>query len=105
MGSFRGRCSFLTIPPVPKTITRFTAALWRIPGKGGWTFVTVPEECAPPARHAWGRTPVVATVDGHRWKTSTWHEKSGRTLLAVPKAARGAKAEGDSVSVELEFTL
>ena len=92
-------------PPVPKTITRFSAALWRIPGKGGWTFVTVPEDCAPPARHAWGRTPVVATVDGSRWKTSTWREKSGRTLLAVPKTVRGTKGDGDSVSVELEFSL
>jgi hypothetical protein len=104
-GGRRVRAPLAHHPPVPKTITRFTAALWRIPGKGGWTFVTVPENCAPPARHAWGRTPVVATVDGGRWKTSTWHEKSGRTLLAVPKSVRGTKADGDTVRVELEFTL
>ena len=89
--------------PMP-IVTRFTALLFRIPGKGGWTFAPVPEECAPAVRHAWGRTPVVATVDGHRWRTSVWREKSGRTLLPVPRAARGGKGDGDRVHVELEFT-
>ena len=87
------------------TTTEFTTTLFRIPGKGGWTFAPVPDESAPPARLAWGRTPVVATVDGRRWKTSVWREKSGRTLLPVPKAARGAKGDGDRVRVRLEFTL
>jgi hypothetical protein len=87
------------------TRTEFTTSLFRIPGKGGWTFATVPEASAPPVRHAWGRTPVLATVDGHAWRTSVWREKSGRTLLPVPKAVRGAKGHGDDVEVRLEFTL
>ena len=81
--------------------TRFSSELFRIPGKGGWTFATVPEKLAPPVTHGWGRTPVVATVDGYEWKTSVWREKSGRTLLAVPKAARGEKGHGDTVDVTL----
>ncbi len=86
--------------------TRFTATLFRVPGKGGWTFAPVPEAHAPPsAGAAWGRVSVVATVDGHRWRTSVWRERSGRVLLAVPKAARGSKGEGDRVRVVLEFTL
>src|SRR4051812_20818873 len=85
--------------------TRFTSKLFKYPGKGGWTFATVPKRHAPPVMHGWGRTSVVATVDGRRWKTSVWREKSGRTLLAVPKAVRGEKGDGDSVGVELEFTL
>jgi hypothetical protein len=48
--------------------------------------------------------PVVATVDGHRWKTSVWRERSGRVLLPVPKAVRGTKRDGDRVRVALEFT-
>lgn len=83
--------------------TAFTARLWRVEGKGGWTFVTVPDDRAPSRAAAWGRIPVVASVDGHRWKTSVWREKTGRTLLPVPKAARGAKGEGDEVAVVLEF--
>ena len=85
--------------------TRFTTTLFRVPGKGGWTFATVPERHAPPVKHAWGRTPVVATVDGRRWRTSVWREKSGRTLLPVPQTIRGTKGDGDRVSVVLEFEL
>ena len=87
------------------TTTRFTTTLFRVPGKGGWTFATVPERHAPPVRQAWGRTPVVATVDGHRWRTSVWRERSGRSLLPVPRAIRGGKGDGDRVRVELEFAL
>ena len=85
--------------------TRFTSTLFRYPGKGGWHFAPVPERHAPAVTHAWGRTPVVATVDGQRWKTSVWRERSGRTLLAVPKKVRGTKGDGDRVRVTLEFSL
>lgn len=77
--------------------------MFKYPGKGGWTFVEVPERLAPPVTHGWGRTPVHATVDKHEWKTSVWRGKDGRTLLAVPKEARGAKEEGESVQVRLRF--
>ena len=81
----------------------FTTTLWQYPGEGGWVFAFIPEKYAPAATHAWGRTPVVATVDGHTWKTSVWRGKDGRTLLAVPKKIRGSKANGDRVHVRLEF--
>ena len=45
-----------------------------------------------------------ATVDGYAWSTSVWRGKDGKTLLAVPKAARGSKGDGDMVAVELEFS-
>lgn len=83
----------------------FVAALFRYEGPGGWHFAPVPERCAPRATHAWGRTPVTATVDGHTWETSVWRDtKSGRTLLAVPKRFRGAKGAGDQVRVTLSFS-
>jgi hypothetical protein len=83
---------------------RFSGRLFRHPGPGGWHFVAVPERLTPPATHAWGRTPVRATVDGRTWDTSVWKDtKSGRTLLAVPKATRGHKGDGDEVAVALEF--
>jgi hypothetical protein len=80
----------------------FTATLWRYPGGIGWTFVTVPDEHAPTATYAWGRAPVHASVDGRAWKTSVWREKSG-TLLPVPRAIRGAKGDGDPVTVRLSY--
>lgn len=89
----------------PKRAVRFSAPLWRYPGKGGWTFVTVPEKYAPPATAAWGRTPVVATVAGTTWKTSVWRTREGETLLAVPRKIRGTREPGDSVSVVLEVPL
>ncbi len=90
---------------MPSISATFTATLFTIPGKGGWTFAPVPERHAPPVAGAWGRSEVIATVDGHRWKTSVWRERSGRTLLPVPKAVRGRKGHGDRVRVRLEFQL
>ena len=83
----------------------FIATLFRYPGKGGWHFAPVPEELSPPVTHGWGRTPVTATVDGVTWATSVWRGKDGRTLLAVPARLRGAKGDGDTVSVTLRFGL
>jgi hypothetical protein len=87
----------------PRYGGEFASELFTYPGKGGWTFATVPERYAPPATEAWGRTPVRATVDGVAWETSVWREKSGRTLLPVPKGVRGTKGHGDTVRVKIEF--
>jgi hypothetical protein len=87
----------------PRYGGEFSSELFTYLGKGGWTFATVPERCAPPATEAWGRTPVRATVDGVAWETSVWREKSGRTLLPVPRRVRGTKGHGDTVQVKIEF--
>jgi hypothetical protein len=83
----------------------FRGKLFRYAGAGSWHFVPVPDRLSPPVTHGWGRTPVVATVDGHEWRTSVWRGKDGRTLLAVPAKVRGKKGDGDGVSVTLRFTL
>jgi hypothetical protein len=83
----------------------FTSILFNIGDKGGWTFAPVPEDLAPPATDGWGRTPVIAVVDGAEWRTSVWREKIGRTLLPVPKAIRRGKGSGDEVEVTLRFNL
>lgn len=82
---------------------RFQTKLFRYPGAGGWTFAPIPKRHAPPATHAWGRTPVTATVDGRTWETSVWRDRKHGTLLPVPKKVRGAKGDGDVVHVELEL--
>ena len=80
----------------------FTATLFRYPGKGGWTFAPIPKKWAPPVTRPWGRTAVRATVDGHQWETSVWRDsKMDRSLLPVPKHARGGKGHGDRVKVQL----
>ena len=88
----------------PRYGGEFTSELFTLPGKGGWTFATVPDRYAPPVTEGWGRTPVEATVDGKTWSTSVWREKSGRTLLPVPKHVRGAKGHGDMVRVRIAFS-
>jgi hypothetical protein len=92
-------------PQPPRYVCEFTSTLWRVPGKGGWVFTTVPEEHAPTVAEGWGRTPVLATVDGRSWETSVWRTKSGRTDLAVPRHVREAKDDGDTVQVRLEYAL
>ena len=79
----------------------FKSKLFRYPGAGGWHFAPVPTKHSPPVTAGWGRTPVLATVDGQAWETSVWRDKKYGTLLAVPKRIRGGKGEGDTVTVSL----
>lgn len=80
----------------------FTANLVRFPGKGGWTFAPVPEDCAPPVTAGWGRTPVTATVDGQTWETSVWRDSDRGSFLPVPARIRRGKEAGASVVVSLQ---
>jgi hypothetical protein len=84
-----------------KPTATFRATLFRYPGPGGWTFARIPDQHAPPATHAWGRTPVQATVDGHTRQTSVWRDRAHGTLLPIPKRLLGRKSDGDVVSVSL----
>jgi hypothetical protein len=79
----------------------FKSKLFRYPGPGGWTFATIPERHAPPVTHGWGRTPVLARVDGVEWETSVWRDKTYGTLLPIPKRVRGEKGDGDLVEIVL----
>ncbi len=79
----------------------FEATLVRYPGPAAWVVAPVPEEHAPPAAGAFGRTPVVATVDGVTWSTSVWRDRAGSWMLPVPARVRRGKDDGDVVVVEL----
>ena len=90
---------------IPTYEAEFTSELFRVSGDAGWYFAPVPPEHAPTVTLGWGRTPVHATVDGRSWSTSVWREKSGRTLLAVPKKIRGSKGHGDVVRVRIAYSV
>ncbi len=64
----------MTAPPTPE----FTTTLWKYPG-GNWVFANIPDMYAPPVTLGWGRTPVVAALDGHTWKTSVWRGNLSNT--------------------------
>ncbi|MFZ4619493.1 MAG: DUF1905 domain-containing protein, partial [Bacteroidota bacterium] len=72
---------------------------------GGWTFATVPKKYAPSSKLAWGRTPVIALMNGKEWCTSVWTEKSGRVLLPIPAKLRGPLGDGDTVVLELTYII
>ena len=72
-----------------------------ISGPGQVEFAQDADAHAPPATHAWGRTPVDATVDGRAWATSVWRDRAHGTLLPVPERLLGAEPAGDVVTVAL----
>ncbi len=79
----------------------FDAELRRWPGPAAWVFAAVPDQHAPDAAGAFGRVPVLATVDERTWKTSVWRGKDGGWLLPVPARIRNGKDDGDMVTVEV----
>ena len=97
-------CLMKPEPDPFESLHRFSAVLFHTGGKGGWTFVALPEKLKLPGTGAWGMTPVIATVDGKTWKTTLWHEtQREKTFLPVPKKIRGTKGDGDQVKVELRL--
>lgn len=98
-------CAFAVkvFPHITMKTFSFQSTVFRIQAKGGWTFVTLPDDFRNPDPGPWGRTPVTATLNGKTWETSIWTEKSGRTLLPLSKSVRGNLDEGDVVSIHLSF--
>ncbi|MDO9485128.1 MAG: DUF1905 domain-containing protein [Actinomycetota bacterium] len=68
---------------------------------GTWVFVRVPDASVPDNAGAWGRTPIVATVDGFTWATSVWRDTRHGWLLPIPKARRANKGRDHVYRVEL----
>lgn len=81
----------------------FTTRLKRIPGKGGWTYVSVPKKLTPPVTRAWARTPVRASLDDVEWATSVWRSKTGEGFLPIPKRIRGEREAGARVTIAFTF--
>ncbi len=83
-------------------LTEYTGELVEWDGPAAWHFVRVPEPLAPDFAGAFGRVPVIATVDGITWTTSVWRDKNAGWLLAVPKKVRRGKGDGDAVTVTIK---
>ena len=91
---------------------QFSGELWVSPGPGGWTFITLPVDCADQIRFltggrkakSWGMIKVKASIGSSTWRTTIWPDKaSGSFLLPVKAAVRKAEkiSAGDCVGVEL----
>jgi hypothetical protein len=68
-----------------------------------WTIAPLPKSFIIEAVQSFGRTPVIATLNGKEWATSLWTEKSGETMIAVPKKVRGKLEEGDEVEISFIY--
>lgn len=94
----------------------FDGELWLHRGPGGWTFVTLPPDCADQIRffigsrkgRAWGMVKVSARIGGSSWDTTIWPDKSSGSFLLPVKAAVRKKekiAAGDTVEVSLQLLV
>lgn len=91
----------------------FRSELWAYPGKGGWHFVTLPQDMAANIRSAtagmarpWGSLSVEATLGQSRWRTSLFADsKSGSYLLPVKASVRSREAlhAGDAMDIAVEL--
>ncbi len=84
-------------------MARFIATLFKVPGKGGWTFAPVPEALSPEVSGPWGMTPVLATLRERSWATSVWKDRTHGLLLPIPAKIRGELGDGDTVEIDLEI--
>ncbi|WP_295418275.1 DUF1905 domain-containing protein [Sulfurovum sp.] len=78
----------------------FTSTLTKLQA---WTIAPLPKSFVIEAVQPFGRTPVIATLNGKEWKTSLWTERSGETMIAVPKKVRGKLEEGDEVEISFVY--
>ncbi|MBL7499496.1 DUF1905 domain-containing protein [Frankia sp. CNm7] len=69
----------------------FESELARYPRTGGWVFAPVPDDHAPDTAGAFGRVPVIVTVDGRTWPTGVWRDRKAGWLLAVRPASARAR--------------
>jgi len=93
----------------------FTAPVWLYPGKGGWHFVTVPQDVSDDIgtlfeglSRGWGSFPATITIGATRWQTSIFPDKASATYLLPLKTQVRKKegiAEGDAISILLELDV
>ena len=93
----------------------FTAQLWLWTGdNGSWHFITVPEENSGElrahslaSRQGFGAVKVEAEINGVRWRTSVFPQKSGGFVLPVKKEVRcrAGIAAGDDATVNLNLVF
>ena len=87
--------------------------LWLWSGEGAsWHFITIPDDLADEIRAqslarrgGFGSVRVEATINGVRWRTSVFPQKSGGYILPVKKEVRRRAniAVGDDVALRLEL--
>ena len=72
---------------------QFQAKLWQHNAKGGWYFVSLPEDVSADIREhlkhfeeGWGRLKTKAEIASHTWETAIWFDTKRNTYLLPLKA-------------------
>lgn len=87
--------------------------VWKYPGKGGWSFITLPKNISSEIRSmipllqvvGFGFIKIKATVGNSSWNTTLFPTKEGNYLLSLQSKIRKQEhiQEGDCISVTFEL--
>ena len=88
----------------------FKGTIEKFPGKGGWTYVSVPTkytEALKDYRLAWGMYPITACVGYTFWKTKLMMKKGGSFFIALKASIRKTEETkvGDKINVSFKLDL
>jgi hypothetical protein len=90
---------------------QFTSEIWVYPGKGGWHFVSLPQELSKEIREilkseeqGWGRLKVKAKIGNSEWDTAIWFDTKMGTYI-LPLKAEIRKKEKLEADKEVEVSI
>lgn len=92
---------------LPKKEFTFTGTIKQFPQKGGWTYVSAPDDLVLPLKiyADRGLVAIRACVNTNCWNTSLLPYGDGTLFVALPKKIRAAAALSLGTDVTVTFTL
>ena len=86
----------------------FTGTTQKFPGKGGWTYIAVPQKYTAylkQKRRAWGMYPITAHVYNTSWETKLMMKKGGDFFVALKASIRNKEQINIGDKITISFKL